>query len=168
MPFNLTKRYNQLLELSSYNPTQRKKSLMGIFNQDIANNTNFRFQKKQIKPTPKDGEIKMSTLYSHLTTTIVDKKSRKREYENHRAIRLHWIKYHIDENKKDNMFVFSVKEPNGLRTYIYDKDENYIVVLEPLRKIDEYYLLTAYHVRGKDAKRDKFIKKYKRKLNVVL
>nr|WP_321411145.1 hypothetical protein [uncultured Carboxylicivirga sp.] len=168
MPFNQLKKYNQLLELAALNPAQQKKSLQSIFDRDITNNPSFKFKQRHITPTPKDGEIKMSTLYTHLTTVIVDKVTRKREFDNDRAIRLHWVKYHVDENKKDNILIFSVKEPEGNRTYIYDKDEKYVVVLEPLRAKDEYYLLTAYYVKGKDAKRDKFASKYKRRLNEVL
>ena len=70
--------------------------------------------------------------------------------------------------EKDNMLVFSVKEPDGLRTYIFDKDENYVIVLEPLREKNEYYLLTAFHIRGKDAQRNKFGKKYARRLPETL
>lgn len=67
------------------------------------------------------------------------------------------------------MLLFSVKEPEGYRTYFYDKDEKYVVVLEPLRTKDEYYLLTAYYLTGSDAKRDKIMAKYKkRRLNEVL
>lgn len=168
MPLNLIKHYNDLLDINGMSPQQRTESLKGIFDRDITNNTNFKFRKKQITPTPKDGEIPMETLFTHLTTVIVDKKTRKREFDVFRSQRLHWIKYHIMENKPDNMLYFSVKEPQGVRTYIYDKDENYVIVLEPLRKISAYYLLTAYHVRGSDAKRKKFEKKYKRKLNEIL
>ena len=77
------------------------------------------------------------------------------------------MKFHIDESKDDDVLQFSVKEPEGVRTYIYDKTEKYVVVLEPLRKVNEYYLLTAYHLTGKDAKRNKILKKYKRKLNEI-
>jgi len=164
MPFNLLKKYNQLLELESFTEIEREKSLMGIFNRDIAANKHFVFKSKPIKPTPLDGEIKMSTLFTHLTCEILDKKERKRVFDMHRSKRLHWVRYHIDENKKDDMLIFSVNEPDGIRTYIYDKDENYVIVLEPLRKINEYYLLSAYYVRGKDAARKKFEKKYKRRL----
>ncbi len=65
------------------------------------------------------------------------------------------------------MLLFSVDEPEGLRTYLYDKDERYVIILEPLRKKAEYYLLTAYFLTGKDAQRDKILKKYKRKLNYI-
>lgn len=168
MPFNLLKTYNQLLELSSFSFAQRKDSLMGVFNRDIAHNPNFTFRQKQITPTPVDGVIKMITLFTHLTCVIIDKKTRSREFDIHRSARLHWVKYHIDESKTTDMLVFSVKEPEGNRTYIYDKTERYVIVMEPLRRKNEYYLLSAYHVRGKDAQRDKFIKKYKRKLPEVL
>jgi hypothetical protein len=138
---------------------------MGIFDRDITNNPNFTFKTKPIKPTPEDGVIKMSTLFTHLTTEIVDKETRKREFDIHRSVRLHWIKFHIDCRKKDNMLHFSVNEPEGIRTYIYDTNEKYVIILEPLRKQQEYYLITAYHLLGKDAKRDKIMKKYKRQLS---
>jgi len=168
MPLNLIKKYNDLLDIGAYDPFTRKKSLMGIFDRDITKNPSFKFQGKQITPTPKDGTIKMSTLYSHLTTVIVDEKTKKREFDRHRAVRLHWVKYHIEEKKKENMLIYSVKEPKGFRTYIYDKDEQYVIVLEPLKKVNEYYLLSAYYVRGKDSKKNKFVKKYKRRLKEVL
>lgn len=168
MPFNLLKIYNALLELDGLNPGDRKKSLMGVFNRDFVNKRSFSFQGKHINPTPQDGEISMSTLFSHLTTQIIDKKTRERAFEMHRSKRLHWIKYHIEERKRDNMLIFSAKEPEGFRTYILDKDENYVIVLEPLREKNEYYLLTAFHIKGKDAMRDKFGKKYARRLQQTL
>ena len=168
MPLNLIKTYNSLLDIGALSVYQRKQSLLGVFNRDITNNPNFKFLNKQITPTPADGVIKMETLYTHLTTVMVDKVTRKREFEVHRSCRLHWVKYHIDRNKLDNMLLFSVIEPEGTRTYLYDKDEKYVIILEPLRNKNEYYLITAYHLTGKDAKRDKIEKKYKRRLNVVL
>ncbi len=168
MPLNLLKSYNQLLEFESLTESQRTNSLKRIFNRDIADNTAFKFKGRQINPTPLDGFLTMDTLFTHLTTEIIDKKSRKRAFEIHRSKRLHWLRHHIDEKKTEKMLVFSVKEPSGVRTYVYDLDESYVIVLEPLRKREEYYLLTAYWVRGKDAKRNKFEKKYKRRLPDVL
>lgn len=168
MPLNLLKIYNQHLDIGALQEHQRRQSLMGVFNRDFTNNINLKFRKKQISPTPADGKIEMDTLFTHLTTVIVDPATRKREFELERSIRLHWVKYHIDGSKIDNMLIFSVNEPEGIRTYIYDKDEKYVVVLEPLRDGKGYYLLTAFHVRGKDAQRDKFIKKYKRKLDDIV
>jgi hypothetical protein len=168
MPLNLLKKYNQLLELESLRDSQRKESLLGIFNRDIVSNASFKFQGRQINPTPHDGVIEMDTLFTHLTTEIVDPITRKREFEIHRSKRLHWVKHHVDEKKTERMLVFSVKESDGFRTYIYDQDESYVIVLEPLRKKREYYLLTAFWVRGKDAKRNKFLKKHKRRLPEVL
>jgi hypothetical protein len=164
MPFNLLKKYNALLELDGLNPKDREKSLKGVFNRDVVNNPSFKFQGKKMNPTPQDGEIPMSTLFTHLTTQIIDKRTREREFEIHRSKRVHWIKHHIEEKKKDNMLVFSVKEPEGFRTYIFDMDENYVIVLEPLREKNEYYLLTAFNIRGKDAMRNKFRKKYEKRL----
>ena len=99
----------------------------------------------------------MERLFRHLTTMITDKATNKREFDMSRSVRLHWIKYHIEEKKKD-----------GVRTYIYDQDELYVIVLEPMRKKDEYFLLTAYHLEGKDKARDKMKRKYERRLKNTL
>ena len=168
MPLNLLKKYNQLLELDLLNAIQRKESLWRIFNRDIILNDNFKFQNKQINPIPKDGIIDIERLYFHLTTVITDKITKKREFEIERSRRLHWVKYHIDHNKTENMLIFSVIEPEGKRTYVYDTDEKYVIVLEPLRNKNEYYLLTAYYLTNKDNKRDKILKKYKRRTIEVL
>lgn len=163
MALNLIKKYNQLLDIVGMNEAQRTRSLMGIFNRDIRNNTNLKFENKGIHPTPNDdGEIKVETLFDHLTKKIIDYTTRSREFDSHRAVRLHWVKYHLEKSKKENMLYFSVKEPDGLRTYIYDKDEKYVIVLEPLRNKTTYYLLSAYYLTGKDAKRDKIMSKYKK------
>lgn len=164
MPINLLKQYNQLLELDGLSESQRKDSLRGVFNRDIVRNADFSFRKKRINPTPAEGQDSIDRLFTHLTTIIVDKSTRHREYDRDRCVRLHWIRYHIEGRKKDEMLVFSVDEPEGQRTYIYDKMEAYVIVLEPLRHKDEYYLLSAYHVEGKDKARNKIIKKYGRRL----
>jgi hypothetical protein len=109
----------------------------------------------------------METLYSHLTTIMIDKDTRKREFESTRAVRLHWVKYHIEEESPKNRDVFSVLEPEGMRTYIYDKKEKYIIVLQPSRYAErnEYYLLTAYPLRGGDSR--KIDNKKKRQENTI-
>lgn len=169
MPLNLLKRYNAHLELESLTPIQRNESLKGVFNRDIVNNNSFAFRTKKIHSTPnEDGSSAMDTLFSHLTTEVVDKTTKAREYEMHRSVRLHWIRHHIDERKSTNMLIFSLQETNGFRTYIYDEDEKYVIVFEPLRVNTAYYLLTAFHVRGKDVKRKKYQKKYARRLPDIL
>jgi hypothetical protein len=164
MSLNLLKKYNQLLDIAAMNDYQRKNSLKGIFNRDMVTSSNFSFRTKRIHPTPADGQDSMERLFMHLTTVITDKITKKRAFDMTRSVRLHWVKYHIDENKQDNMLVFSVAEPYGVRTYIYDKDEFYVIVLEPMRRKNEYYLLTAYYLDGRDKARDKMMRKYKRKL----
>lgn len=166
MATNLLRKYPELLQVSHLSPAARTVSLKGVFDRDIRNNSFFKFRTKQINPTSKDGEIPMDTLFHHLTTVVTDEKTKKREFDIDRSVRLHWIKYHIEEKKKDKMLIFSCKEPQGIRTYIYDKAEKYVVILEPYRNKDEYYLLTAYHLTGRNNK--KIENKYKRKLNNVL
>lgn len=167
MPFNQIKKYNQLLDIIALNEHDKGRTLHLIFDRDITNNSNFKFRNKQVTPTPQEGKLEMDTLYTHLTTVITDKKTRHREFEMERSKRLHWVKFHIDQSKKDNMLVFSVKEKDGNRTYIYDIDEKYVIVLEP-KSEKHYYLLTAFYVMGKDAARDKFVRKYERRLDRLL
>lgn len=89
MPFNLLKKYNQLLELAGFDEFKREQSLKGVFNRDIVNNPYFIFRGKRILPTPDNGVIKMETLFKHLTTVIVDKNTRKREFDLYRSLRDH-------------------------------------------------------------------------------
>ena len=168
MPINLTKNYNELLEIAALNDNQRKASLRLVFNRDFLDNGEVRFRKKLITPTPLDGVINIDTLFRHLTTVVTNPATRQRDFEHERSCRLHWVKHHIEERISHKILVFSVHEPEGYRTYIYDNDEKYVVVLEPLRNSTEYYLITAFHVRGKDAQRDKMMKKYKRRLKEIL
>ena len=139
----------------------------------------FSFREKKIYPIPKEGMDKLEMLFWHLTTKVVDYSTNHREYDKARSVRLHWIKYHIEEHKKDNMLIFSTKNGREKRTYIYDKTEQYVIVLEPkeAKRIDSeekehpyyyYYLLTAYKLEGKDKKRNKIEKLYERRLPSVL
>ena len=132
MPTNLLKTYNQLLELNCLTEHQRILSLKGVFNRDFVNNTDFSFRKKKLNPTPAEGEDTMERFFRHLTTVITDKATRQREYDPSRSVRLHWVRYHLEERKNDNM--------------------------------DEYYLLTAYYMEGKDKARNKMAKKWKRRI----
>jgi len=167
MPLNQLKTYNHLLDLAGFNEHQRRQSLMGIFDRDFTNNPNLQFRNIQITPTPQDGAIEMATLFTHLTTVIIDRASRAREFDIHRSLRLHWVRFHIDCGKQEDILHFSVKEPQGVRTYIYDIPEKYVVVLEPKPTQNVYFLLTAYHLQGKDSQRNKILKKYKRRLNEI-
>lgn len=168
MPLNLTKIYNALLDIVAMSEQQRTDSLKGVFRRDFED-TSPKFQEKPVYPTPQNnGEIPMDTLFRHLTTEIIDCRTRKRCFELERSKRLHWVRHHLDQKKADNMRLFSVQEREGIRTYYYDKDENYVIVLEPLRDRKSYYLLTAYYIQGKDAQRNKMEKKYKRRLKEVL
>lgn len=167
MPLNLLKKYPELLEIGHLNAGQRNTSLRGVFNRDITENPSFRFRGKPIRPTTSDGEIPMDTLFKHLTTVIVDEKTRAREFELERSVRLHWIKHHVEEKKENRMRVFSVNERGTDRTYIHDMEEKYVIVLEPKRRVDEYYLLTAYKLNTRNQK--KMDNKYrKRRLPEVL
>lgn len=169
MPLNQLKRYPDLLDITGLNILERKKSLRAVFDRDITNNTNFSFRGKLIRPIFKEGVIPLDILFHHLTTVITDKATRKRDFDMDRSKRLHWIKYHIEEKKQNNILLFSAKDKNGKRTYIFDEDEMYVIILEPkinANKEQYYYLLTAYYLRGGDKKKIK--NKYKRRLQELL
>jgi hypothetical protein len=165
MPINILKIYPELLELDFLNEQQRIESLKRIFKRDIEDNADFSFRTKKINPI-KCEEDEMQILFRHLTTKIVDIKTRSREFEPHRSKRLHWIKYHIEENKKEKVLIFSVEDPEGIRTYILDEDQNYVIILEPYRNNQEYYFISAYYLEGRNSK--KINMKYSRRLPIVV
>lgn len=164
MPLNLTKKYNELLDIIGMSEVQRTMSLRRIFDRDIQNNDKFYFNGKPIYPTPEEnGQIAMENLFNHLTRKVVDKETQHREFDMNRSQRLHWIRHHVEQLLTDNRLCFSVAEPRCVRTYIYDVDEKYVIVLEPLRNGTAYYLLTAYPLEGKDAAKNKIMNKYRRR-----
>mgnify|MGYP003098537289 CR=1 FL=1 len=140
MPLNLIKTYNSLLELDAFDEEERNASLMGIFKRDFVDSGNYFRQKKE------------------------DRLHRERIYDRNRAVRLHWIKYHLEERQPEHLQVFSVKDKVAIRTYLYDVQESYVIVLEP-RGDNRYYLLTAYYLLGRN--RYKIEHKLKRRLAKV-
>lgn len=172
MALNLLKNYNAYLDLLHFNEAQRTQSLRGIFDRDIANNNSFVFRKKIIRPLKKEGEIDMETLFSHLTKKteeLTDENGKKIKTRNvfdlDRSKRLHWLWYHIQE-KKQGLQVFSCKErkkgKDVIHTYIFDADEDYVIVLEPQRSNQDYYLLSAYYLNEDWAKKNMRKKSKKR------
>ncbi len=158
MATNLIKVYNQLLELLYPTTAQNLQSLRRIFDRDFCNGT-VKCRNVSVQPTPAEGEDTMDRLFKHLTTVITDEATRKREFESERSIRLHWIRFHLEEKAPDKLLVFKVEDEN--RIYLLDRMERYVVVLEPLRKVEAYYLLTAYRLLPANFK--KIMKKYEKR-----
>lgn len=167
MPTNLIKRYNQLLELNHLGEGLRGVSLRRIFDRDFNNASSVpTFQRKIVKPTPSsDTPTMLDQLFRHLTTTD-HKIGGTWTFDPHRSVRLHWVRHHIDQRTPNKTLIFSHLDSSGHRTYLYDRDESYVVILEPLRKVDEYYLITAYYIQGRD--KFKIENKYTNRTSTVL
>jgi hypothetical protein len=169
MPLNLTKRYPLLLELAGMSEKGRARSLRLIFDRDIADNDQFSFRSKKIYPIKTDGQIDMDREFLHLTTNEESGEDgvSQRTYDRFRSERLHWIRTHIEEKTGGDIIVFSIKERNPkkrvdeTRVYIYNKGQKYIIVLEPQRKGQAYFLLTAYYL-NKEYGEEQIKKKMKR------
>jgi len=154
--FNLTKKYPELLDLAHYsNDRQRNEVLKAIYERDIEDNLSFKFRGKRIYPIKDDGVFEMARELMHLTCKEIEEEGMKhRVFDSHRSRRLHWIKPHMEEITGENdVEVFSIIERNQknrmdiTRTYIYNKPQKYVIVLEPqVRCGNAYYLLTAYYL----------------------
>lgn len=174
MSLNLLKKYPQLLELSYLSETQRTESLMRIFKRDIEDNVSFSFRKKQIRPVIKDGQAPMQVLFHHLTTRrdkdVNGGDTKSRSFEMARSQRLHWIKHHTEEAAPVGVEIFSYEDridrKDVIRTYIYDSEQEYVIILEPYRNGLDYYLITAYYLSEPGGK-TQILKKKKRKLAEV-
>jgi hypothetical protein len=122
-----------------------------------------------------DGEASMGNLFNHLTREEIDEIGhdgqifKRRIFEKDRSMRLHWIRFHIDENKKNNVEVFSIIERDAKKrkdiilTYIYDLEQEYVIVMEPQNSNMDYYLRSAYYL-NRDYGPKKMKKKLKKKL----
>jgi hypothetical protein len=174
MPLNLIKKYPELLELAHYNESQRIESLKRIFIRDIQENENFKFRKKTIRPIKKEGMDSMDVLFDHLTkkTEFDENNNKKRDcFEIERSRRLHWVKFHIDERLSNNLEVFSFEDRlrdrgSVVRTYIFDKVHDYVIILEPQRSKLDYYLITAYLLNEPGGKKS-ILKKLKNRLQEI-
>lgn len=69
MPFNLLKKYPELLEILHLGNKERKASLYRVYRRDIEDNEAFKFREKRVYPIKSDGEIDMQREFMHLTTT---------------------------------------------------------------------------------------------------
>jgi len=174
MPLNKIIKYPDLLDIGFMVVKQRNESLQGIFKRDIEDNANFKFRTKQIRPIKKEGEAPMQTLFHHLTTREEKdekgKKTGERNFEMDRSRRLHWIKFHIEEVKKKGVEVFSYQDrvdgKDVIRTYIYDIEQEYVIVLEPQKSGLDYFLITAYFLNEPGGKKQ-IENKLKKKLGEV-
>lgn len=175
---NLIIKYAKLLEIMHLTEYARTESLRSIFNRDIQENANLKFLEKIIRPLKIDGQPSMDTLFNHLIKEEIEETDekgnmiKKRIFEKDRAMRLHWVRFHLDKNKIDNVEIFSVierdqkKRKDVTRTYVYDLEQEYVVVLEPQNSTTDYYLLTAYHL-NKDWSPKSMKKKMKNRLPEV-
>ena len=150
---NIIKKYPELLELAYLSEREREHDLHAIFKRDIEDNCQFSFRGWRIYPIKTDGEIDMARLFKH------------------RSQRLHWINHHVRELTPDNLDVFTIEERDGKKrkvkkTYIYDKVEKYVIVLEQQRS-NGFYLLTAYHL-NKEYGLKALEKKMKKRLQTPL
>lgn len=154
MPTNQTKIYNQLLELLYNSERENLNSIRKVYDRDFCNDSVNKFKHYQVIPTPAEGVDVMDRQFKHLTTVITDEKTRKREFESDRAIRIHWIKHHLEG--KCEIVAFKVEDEK--RVYLLDKSEKYVIVLEPQRNNEILYLLTAYRLQSSNYK--KIMNKY--------
>jgi len=178
MAINYLKKYNALLELNHFTEWERKQSLEAIFNRDIADNVDFKFKTKIIRPLKKEDVYDVSSLFKHLTfrtEDVTDKRGVKIKtraiFDFERSKRLHWILPHINEKVKEEIRLFSsvvrIKGRDITRTFIHNVTENYIVILEPQRSGLDYYLITAYYLEKKLGGPKSINKIYNRRLKEV-
>lgn len=157
MPTNLTKVYNDLLDMLYTSEGENIKSIRGVFDRDFGPGKQVRFRSAYVYPTTADGQDTMDRLFRHLTTCVVNESTKARKFESDRSIRIHWIKHHLEKGE-DPILVFEVI--NEKRVYLLDKDEKYVIVLEP-KSVDNFYLLTAYRLESSNYK--KIMNKFERR-----
>lgn len=180
MPFNLLKRYPDLLDIRGMSEAERLRSLRGVFDNDITNNPDFRFRGKKVYPIKIDGKIDMDREFMHVTTERIEVEEngrliKRNVFDFDRSERLHWIKPHTESAINDSeIIVFSLwerdkeKRKDVPRTYLYNKTRKYVVVFEPLQRGgNAYFLLTAYYL-NKEYGVKMISKKLKNKLVEVL
>lgn len=179
MAINQIKKYDAFLEINHFNEVQRKVSLRSIFDRDIASNESFNFRTKIIRPLKKEDVIDVESLFTHLTYKTEEAEKDKRGkvlktrnvFDFERSKRLHWILPHIDEVISSEIEVFSSNNRIGgmdvIRTYIHNKEKNYVIILEPQNSGLDYYFITAYYLEKKYGGPNMIKNKFKNRLPEV-
>jgi polynucleotide 5'-kinase involved in rRNA processing len=180
MPFNLIRKYPDILDIRVMSETERRNSLRGVFDRDITNNPGFSFLGKKIYPIKTDGIIDMDREFMHVTTERIEVEENGRKFyqnvfEFDRSERLHWIKTHTEGQINDSkIVVFSVNERDKEkrkdvpRTYLYNQTKKYVIVFEPLqRNGNAYFLITAYYL-NKEYGVKIIEKKLQKRLDIIL
>jgi hypothetical protein len=157
MPTNQTKIYNQLLDLLYNTERENIASIKKVYQRDFVDAGDNKYKEYPVVPTPAEGEDVMERQFRHLTTIITDEKTKKRTFESDRAIRLHWIKNHLQGKCQ----LISFKVDDERRVYLLDKPEKYVIILEPQRNNQILYLLTAYRLQSSSYK--KIMNKYEKR-----
>lgn len=171
MPTNLLKRYPDLLDLGHLGERDRDKSLRGVYDRDFQGQVPAKYRERPVRPIKQvDPETDIDTLFRHLITCD-DVHGPGRVFDMPRSQRLHWIRYHLDERSAGDVIVFSLEErsTSGRKrkhTYLLDKKQRYVIILEPFRKHPDYYLITAYPLEARNYKKMK--QRYKRRLPEIL
>lgn len=158
MPSNLLKHYNDRLDMLYPSLNENIQSFRRVYDRDFSG-FQFSFRAYPIHPTPAEDEDTMDRVFRHLTTVIVDESTRKREFETARSIRIHWVKHHLEERNPEILNVFTVLDER--RVYVLDTTERYVIVLEPFRSEQAFFLLTAYHLE--DSRYRNLMKKCKKR-----
>lgn len=177
MALNLIKKYDSYLEINHLTQNQRSLSLRGVFDRDISDNEKFHFNGKVIRPLKREDTIDVESLFSHLThktEDIIDEagvKVKKRDvFDFERSKRLHWIWPHLN-NKIGGIEIFSanvrIRGKDVIRTFIFNRIKDYIIILEPQRSGLDYYLITAYYLEKSYGGAKPIKKMLKRKLDQV-
>lgn len=179
MPFNLIKKYPELLELVG-SLKDMQASLKRIYVRDIEDNPDFKFRGIPIHPIKaEEGQLEMDMTFAHLTTREYHPTDDfgkplppKREFDIQRSKRLHWINHHVHERTPENIEVFTIierdqdKRVDVKHTYIYDKVGKYVIVFDR-REQKDFRLLTAYYLDEPYAEK-MMKKKMKKRLPEVL
>lgn len=175
--FNQVKIYAELLDFIGMSNSEVQTSLRRVFNRDIQDNNNFSFEGKVIRPLKVEGQASMDTVYGHLTTHRIEVeedgvKFKRSIYDQHRSVRLHWLRFHIDRGAHQEVEIFSVRERDPdlrkdmINTYVYNASQRYVIVLQLQDSELDYYLLTAYYLNEKWGPKS-IEKKIKQKLEKV-
>ncbi|MFV8280613.1 hypothetical protein ACNKXS_03665 [Christiangramia marina] len=179
MAFNLVKKYDSFLEIGHFTEQERSRILRQIFDRDIADNEDFSFHNKIIRPLKKEDVFDVDSLFKHLTFRSEEYKDlngrklkRRNIFDFERSKRLHWILPHIDlklKNVKIEVFSSKVRKDGKdvIRTFIYNVDKQYVIILEPQRSGLDYYFITAYYLDKKLGGPKSIQKSMKRKLSVI-
>ena len=157
--------FSSVINLEDKNNDEIIELLYEIFKNDFIDNRTYLAEEIYIDPISNDIEpsVNKEKIFWHIITRV-HQKSKKREFDKERAIRIKWIKSIILNYADTQIKLFyNYEKNNKIRLYLWAYNVDFVVIIQKLGKRSSY-LVTSFYI-DKNYNRNIYQKRYESYIN---